>query len=60
MERGSVLGALSLLPKDRTLPAGTVWGGNPLRRIQKGADSAATGGEDPEAPADAVESERRR
>jgi non-ribosomal peptide synthetase-like protein len=30
MEDGSVLGALSLLPKDRRLPAGTRWGGNPL------------------------------
>ncbi|MEK7317003.1 MAG: hypothetical protein AAB011_12545 [Candidatus Eisenbacteria bacterium] len=36
MEEGSVLGALSLLPKGRTLPAGTVWGGNPLREIGRG------------------------
>ena len=34
MEDGSVLGALSLLPKGRTLPAGTVWGGNPIREIR--------------------------
>jgi len=37
MEEGSVLGALSLLPKGRTLPAGTVWGGNPLREIHREA-----------------------
>ena len=36
MEEGSVLGALSLLPKGKTLPAGTVWGGNPLREIGRG------------------------
>jgi len=36
MEEGSVLGALSLLPKGKTLPAGTVWGGNPLREIIRG------------------------
>jgi len=36
MEDGSVLGALSLLPKGKTLPAGTTWGGNPLREIKKG------------------------
>jgi non-ribosomal peptide synthetase-like protein len=35
MEDGSVLGALSLLPKGKTLPAGTVWGGNPLREIHR-------------------------
>jgi len=35
MEEGSVLGALSLLPKGKTLPAGTVWGGNPLREIHR-------------------------
>jgi hypothetical protein len=33
MEPRSILGALSLLPKGRTLPAGTIWGGNPLRQI---------------------------
>jgi non-ribosomal peptide synthetase-like protein len=33
MEERSILGALSLLPKGRTLPAGTVWGGNPLRQL---------------------------
>lgn len=33
MEEGSVLGALSLLPKDRRLPAGTRWGGNPLAEL---------------------------
>jgi len=33
MEDRSILGALSLLPKGRTLPAGTVWGGNPLRQL---------------------------
>lgn len=36
MEDGTVLGALSLLPKDRTLPAGTRWGGNPLVEIAHG------------------------
>ena len=36
MEEGSVLGALSLLPKGKTLPAGTIWGGNPLREIGRG------------------------
>jgi non-ribosomal peptide synthetase-like protein len=35
MEEGSVLGALSLLPKGKTLPAGTVWGGNPLHEIHR-------------------------
>jgi len=35
MEEGSVLGALSLLPKGKILPAGTVWGGNPLREIHR-------------------------
>ena len=34
MEDGSVLGALSLLPKGRTLPGGSVWGGNPLVEIR--------------------------
>lgn len=38
MGDGSVLGALSLLPKGRELPAGTVWGGNPIREIRKSAD----------------------
>jgi non-ribosomal peptide synthetase-like protein len=37
MEEGSVLGALSLLPKGKTLPKGTVWGGNPLQEIRRGA-----------------------
>ena len=37
MEDGSVLGALSLLPKGKRLPAGTVWGGNPLREIRRSA-----------------------
>ncbi len=41
MEDGSVLGALSLLPKGKTLPAGTVWGGNPIREIKRG--EAASG-----------------
>jgi non-ribosomal peptide synthetase-like protein len=36
MEDGAVLGALSLLPKDRRLPAGTRWGGNPLVLIEHG------------------------
>jgi non-ribosomal peptide synthetase-like protein len=36
----SVLGAMSLLPKGRELPAGTVWGGNPLREIRR--ENAAT------------------
>lgn len=35
MEDGSVLGALSLLPKGRRLPAGTRWGGNPLVEIPR-------------------------
>jgi len=35
MEEGSVLGALSLLPKGKTLPRGTVWGGNPLHEIHR-------------------------
>jgi len=35
MEEGSILGALSLLPKGKTLPAGTVWGGNPLHEIRR-------------------------
>jgi len=35
MEEGSILGALSLLPKGKTLPAGTVWGGNPLHEIHR-------------------------
>ncbi len=35
MEEGSVLGALSLLPKGRRLPAGTRWGGNPLVEIPR-------------------------
>lgn len=33
MGDGSVLGALSLLPKGKELPANTVWGGNPLRKL---------------------------
>lgn len=41
MEDGAMLGALSLLPKGKTLPAGTVWGGNPLREIRKSASAAA-------------------
>ena len=35
MEEDSVLGALSLLPKGKTLPRGSVWGGNPLREIHR-------------------------
>ena len=46
MEDRSVLGALSLLPKGRTLPAGTVWGGNPLRQL-RGADPEGDPGEGP-------------
>lgn len=42
MEDGAVLGALSLLPKGRRLPAGTVWGGNPLQEIRR--ESAETSG----------------
>lgn len=42
----SVLGAMSLLPKGRELPAETVWGGNPLREIRRGdAGTAASPGE---------------
>jgi non-ribosomal peptide synthetase-like protein len=50
MEERSVLGALSLLPKGRTLPARTTWGGNPLREIRSGAEVAvdpAGAGADP-------------
>ncbi len=42
MNDGSVLGALSLLPKGRSLPANTVWGGNPLREITRGVAATAT------------------
>lgn len=35
MGDGSVLGALSLLPKGKELPPNSVWGGNPLREIRK-------------------------
>ena len=35
MEDDSVLGALSLLPKGRRLPAGTRWGGNPLAELPR-------------------------
>ena len=35
MGDGSVLGALSLLPKGKELPPNTVWGGNPLRKLGK-------------------------
>ena len=49
MEGGAVLGALSLLPKGKMLPAGTVWGGNPLREIRKDARAASGEGA---APAD--------
>lgn len=41
MGDGSVLGALSLLPKGKELPPGTVWGGNPLREIKKEAPAAS-------------------
>ena len=37
MEDRSVLGALSLLPKGKRLPAGTVWGGNPLQELRREA-----------------------
>ena len=37
MEDKSILGALSLLPKGRVLPAGSVWGGNPLAEIRREA-----------------------
>lgn len=50
MEDRSVLGALSLLPKGRTLPANTVWGGNPLRLL-RGADGSAPSEADVEAAA---------
>ena len=43
MEDGSVLGALSLLPKGKTLPAGTVWGGNPLHEIRRPATGPPAG-----------------
>jgi len=55
MEPRSVLGALSLLPKGRTLPAGTIWGGNPLRQIgsrgDSGAEPTTAGGPAEEPPA---------
>jgi non-ribosomal peptide synthetase-like protein len=41
MGDGSVLGALSLLPKGKELPPNTVWGGNPLREIKKEAAPAS-------------------
>jgi acetyltransferase-like isoleucine patch superfamily enzyme len=41
MHEGSVLGALSLLPKGRTLPPNTTWGGNPLREIVRENSSAS-------------------
>jgi non-ribosomal peptide synthetase-like protein len=44
MEDGSILGAMSLLPKGRVLPARSVWGGNPLVEIRK-APAAAPAGE---------------
>ena len=43
MEDGSVLGAMSLLPKGRVLPARSVWGGNPLVEIRKAPDVPAAG-----------------
>lgn len=52
MEDHSVLGALSLLPKGRTLPAHSVWGGNPLRLLRGPGNETAgedsTGGAMPE------------
>jgi acetyltransferase-like isoleucine patch superfamily enzyme len=50
MEDGSVLGALSLLPKGKTLPAGTVWGGNPLREIRRGDPDLSAGDPGPAVP----------
>jgi non-ribosomal peptide synthetase-like protein len=41
MEDGSVLGALSLLPKGRVLPAGTRWGGNPLVELDHRPEAGA-------------------
>jgi len=35
MEDRSILGAMSLLPKGKVLPAGSVWGGNPLQEIRR-------------------------
>jgi len=49
MEEGSVLGALSLLPKDRRLPAGTRWGGNPLVELPPRGHHEARPGEPPHA-----------
>jgi non-ribosomal peptide synthetase-like protein len=55
MEDHSVLGALSLLPKGRTLAAGTVWGGNPLRQLRgPGASSTDGVGDEGAAPEVAV------
>jgi non-ribosomal peptide synthetase-like protein len=50
MEDGSTLGALSLLPKGKTLPPGTVWGGNPLREIRRGGAEAEAGDPGPAVP----------
>jgi non-ribosomal peptide synthetase-like protein len=51
MEDGSVLGALSLLPKGRTLPGGTVWGGNPIRQIRRDDPDPSAGDPGPAVPA---------
>jgi len=57
MEERSVLGALSLLPKGRSLPAGTVWGGNPLRQI--GGPGAPARRADDAADADSAATDTR-
>ena len=49
MEEGSVLGALSLLPKGRLLPAGTRWGGNPLAELPRPGAPAPEPGSVPHA-----------
>jgi non-ribosomal peptide synthetase-like protein len=48
MEEGSILGALSLLPKGRTLAAGSVWGGNPLKLLREAGDAARDADLEPE------------
>lgn len=42
MEDGSILGAMSLLPKGKRLPAGTRWGGNPLTELGAADQSRPT------------------
>ena len=59
MEDRSVLGALSLLPKGRTLPAGTTWGGNPLVQLRGASEPAADRAGSTEPPAGGAETDPR-